>query len=310
MKKLVLIPLSVLAVIAATLLLNSATLDNGTVASNCNYTYENGNTTPHQSYLPQLPSELYFCGEELPIDRDDVRESIDREIMTNTFWHNNTMLMYKRIGRYFPIIEPILKQYNVPNDIKYLCVAESSLSPTIKSPAGAVGLWQFIESTGKEMGLEINDEVDERYNIERSTRAACKFLLHAYEKLGSWQLVAASYNGGMTRVLKNMQNQRQNKYYDILWSEETSRYVYRIIALKLILENPQQYGFNLTDADRYKPYEVDTCYVDSIIDDWVDFCEAKGITYKQLKTLNPWLRQTYLHPKQGKPYKVLLPKKN
>lgn len=306
MKKLVLLPLSISAIFIAALLLHSATPDNGNAAN----TDVEGNTAPHQSYLPQLPDKLYFCGEELPMDRDDVRESIDREIMTNTFWHNNTMLMYKRIGRYFPVIEPILKQYNIPDDIKYLCVAESSLSPTIKSPAGAVGLWQILETTGRELGLEINDEVDERYSVERSTHAACKFLLHAYEKLGSWQLVAASYNGGLTRVLKSIQTQRQNKYYDILWTEETARYVYRIIALKLILENPQQYGFNLTDADRYKPYAVDTCDISTAITDWVDFCESKGITYKQLKTLNPWLRQTYLRNSRSKTYKILLPKSN
>ena len=305
MKKIILIPLTISAVLVAFLFFGGAKPSDEN-AQNAEDADASATFVPHQSYLPQLPKTLTFCGETLPLDRDDVLESLDREIMSNTFWHSNTMLMYKRIGRYFPVIEPILKQYNIPDDIKYLCVAESSLSPTVKSPAGAVGLWQFMESTGREYGLEVNDEVDERYNVELSTRAACKFLLHAYEKLGSWQLVAASYNGGLTRVMKNMQTQRQNRYYDILWAEETARYVFRIVALKLILENPQNYGFNLNESDRYKPYAVDTCSVDYSIDDLVDFCESKNMTYKQLKTLNPWLRQTSLRNYRKKTYKVLI----
>lgn len=263
---------------------------------------------PHSTYLPEIPSEMTFADEKVPLERTDVYESLDREMLSNTFWHTNMILILKRATRYFPIIEPILKENDIPEDFKYLCVAESNLVPTAKSPAGAVGLWQIMDKTGKELGLEINDEVDERYHIEKSTKAACVFLKKAYKVLGSWALVAAAYNGGQSRVTKNISSQKQNNYYDILWSEETGRYVYRIIALKIIMNNPQQYGFNVTDNDGYSQYNYTEVKTDTTIADIAQFAIDNQSTYKYLKILNPWLRQNKLTNTKRKEYTILIPK--
>lgn len=263
---------------------------------------------PHMTYLPEFPKEMSFANEKVPLDRQDIQEALDREILSNTFWHTNTLLILKRRARIFPEIEKILKECGVPDDFKYLCVAESNLSPTAKSPVGAAGLWQIMEKTGKELGLEINDDVDERYNFEKSTRAACQYLKKSYRALGSWTLVAAAYNGGQGRVTKNMETQKQNNYYDIVWVEETSRYVFRILALKLIMSNPQLYGFNLSDADSYrstKYYEVKT---DTTIADIAQFAIDNKTTYKAIKTLNPWLKQNKLTNPKRKEYTILVPR--
>lgn len=270
---------------------------------------KNTQTTPHITILPPMPKKLDFCGENVPLERNDVWESLDREILTNTFWHTNTQLIIKRSGRFFPIIEPILKEEGIPDDFKYLCVIESNLMTTAKSPAGAVGLWQILETTGKELGLEVNKDIDERYNIIKSTHAACKFLKKAYEKFGSWTLVAAAYNGGQGRVSRNIATQKQNNFYDILWAEETSRYPFRIMAVKLIMENPKDYGFNISEKDFYKPYETYTINVDTTINDLAQFAIDKETTYKMLKTLNPWLRQNIMPNKSRRNYLITLPKK-
>lgn len=263
---------------------------------------------PHTTYQPVIPTSLSFCGEEVPLNRSDVYESLDREMLSNTFWHTNTMLVLKRSKRFFPIIERILSEYKIPNDFKYLCVAESNLMPLAKSPVGAVGLWQIMSTTGKELGLEINDEVDERYNIEKSTIAACKFLQKSYNSLGSWTLVAASYNGGLARVNKNISTQLQKSYYDILWVEETGRYVYRILSLKVIFENPRKYGFNLDETEYYEPYEYTEIKVDSTITNFAQFAIDNKTTYKGLKNLNPWLRDTKLTNAKRKTYTIQIPK--
>lgn len=263
---------------------------------------------PHMTYLPEFPKEMSFANEKVPLNRPDVQEALDREILSNTFWHTNTLLILKRRARLFPEIEKILKECGVPDDFKYLCVAESNLSPTAKSPVGAAGLWQIMEKTGKELGLEINEDVDERYNFEKSTRAACQYLKKSYRALGSWTLVAAAYNGGQGRVTKNIETQKQNNYYDIMWVEETGRYVFRILALKLIMNNPQLYGFNLTDTDSYhstKYYEVKT---DTTIADIAQFAIDNKTTYKAIKTLNPWLKQNKLSNPKRKEYTILVPR--
>lgn len=265
------------------------------------------NGLPHQTCLPIVPSELSLFGENIPLNRQDVYESLDREILTNTFWHTNFILILKRSQRIFDIIEPILKEEGVPEDFKYLAVAESSLVPTIKSPAGAVGLWQILESTGKELGLEINDEVDQRYDIELSTRAACKFLKRSFDSLGSWMLVAAAYNGGQARVNKQMSSQYQKSYFDILWAEETARYVFRIAAFKVILDSPSDYGFLLTDDVKYVSYPCRVMMFDGSIADIAQFAIDNGTTYKALKNLNPWLRQNKLTNAKKKEYKILIP---
>lgn len=264
---------------------------------------------PHQTYLPQLPDTLSFAGETVPLERIDIYEAFDREIITNTFWHTNLILVMKRSARYFPIIEPILRECGVPDDFKYLCVAESSLVPTIKSPAGAVGLWQILESTGKELGLEINDEVDERYDIQKSTRAACTFLLHARETYNwSWTLLAASYNGGKNRVAKNLSQQQQSDYYNTLWGDETGRYVFRILAFKALMNDPQTYGFMLEEKELYQPYEYEEIVVNQGIEDIAQWAIDHGTTYKAIKTLNPWLRKNKLTNARGKEYKILVAK--
>ncbi len=263
---------------------------------------------PHHTYLPTLPDSADFCGEKAPLHRADVREALDREMLTNTFWHTNTILVLKRATRYFPLIEPILAEFDVPDDFKYLAVAESSLMPTVKSPAGAVGFWQIMEATGKELGMEINSEVDERYDVEKSTRAACIFLRKSYEKFGSWTLVAAAYNGGQRRVESNCTTQKQSSYYDVLWSEETSRYVFRILAFKEIMQSPEKYGYFLTDSDLYPADDVRTDTICTSISDLAQYAIDRGTTYKTLKRLNPWLRQNSLTNAKGKTYLIRLEK--
>ncbi len=262
---------------------------------------------PHVTYMPALPDSADFCGERVPLERADVRESLEREFISNSFLHSQTALVIKRSTRYFPLIEPILREKGVPDDFKYLCVAESNLMPLVKSPAGAVSLWQIMEATGKELGLEVGTEVDERYHLEKSTRAACDFLLQAYQQFGSWTLVAASYNGGKRRVSNNLSQQKQTSYYDVLWGEETGRYVFRIIALKYIMQSPADYGFNLSESEFYmpEPFTVDT--VRSAVTDWADYAIEHGTTYKALKRLNPWLRSQSLTNAKGRTYLVALP---
>ncbi len=262
---------------------------------------------PHHTYLPVLPEKADFCGERVPLEREEIRESLDREILTNTFWHTNMILVLKRSGKYFPMIEKILAEQGVPDDFKYLCVAESSLNPLAKSPSNAVGFWQILETTGKELGLEINSEVDERYNIEKSTVVACEFLKKSYEIFGSWTLVAASYNGGKRRVSSNIRDQKQESYYDVLWAEETARYVFRILAFKEIMSAPEKYGYFLTGEDYYKPENYRTDTIKGAITDFAQYAIDNGTTYKRLKNLNPWLRQNYLTNARGKSYLVRIP---
>jgi len=262
---------------------------------------------PHNTFLPTIPDSITLFGENMPLSRQDVFESMEREILTNTFWHTNTLLVLKRSKRVFDIIDPILKEQNVPEDFKYLAVAESNLWVNSKSPAGAVGLWQILESTGKELGLEINDEVDQRYDIEKSTVAACRFLKRAYDSLGSWSLVAAAYNGGQGRVTKNKSNQLQESYYDLLWAEETARYVFRIAAFKIIMNSPSEYGFNINAEDIYEQYPSRDTVISTSIANIAEFAIDHNTTYKALKNLNPWLRQNKLTNARGRSYTVKIP---
>ena len=248
-----------------------------------------------------IPSKVDFCGEELPLNSKDIRERLDKEIIKNTYWHSSILLFYKRTGKYFPTIESILKKNNIPEDFKYLAIAESGLENVV-SPAGAKGFWQFMEKTGKEYNLEINNEVDERYHLEKSTQAACDYLKNAYQKFGSWTLVAASYNMGMYGLEKNLKRQNVTSYYDLLLNSETARYVFRIVAFKIILENPSIYGYNLNNTEKYSPLEFTSISVDSSISDFSRFSIARNINYKILKIANPWLRQKYLKNKNSKKY--------
>lgn len=244
---------------------------------------------PHETGVPDVPKSAAFCGEDVPLGRQYVYESLDREVIVNTFLHSNTLLILKRSGRIFPQIEPILEEMGVPEDMKYLCVAESNLVPTAKSPAGAAGLWQFMEGSARENGLRVTDDIDERLDVEKSTRAACRMLLSNYRVLGSWTLVAASYNGGLGRVRKVMAQQMQDSYYDLHWAEETRRYVFRIVALKTIMQNPSAYGFDVDGDDLYPPYEIETVTASTPIENLAQWAKDHGTSFRMLKELNPWI---------------------
>lgn len=258
------------------------------------------------AYQILLPDSLSFANEKVPLKYFDVRESLDRELQLNTYWHSQTLLLLKRANRFFPIIEPILKEKGIPDDFKYLAVAESALAQEV-SPAKAVGFWQILEKTGLELGLEINKEVDERYSIEKSTRAACNFLQKSYNKFGSWTIAAATYNFGRNGIDRQIDRQKNESYYDLVLGDETGRYLYRILAFKVILENPQKYGFVLKQKDLYPPLKYSYVEVDTAITNIARFAEHFNTNYKMLKTFNPWLRDNYLPNKSRKKYQIQIP---
>ncbi len=249
-----------------------------------------------------------FAGEKTPLHIYDVKERMDRELLINVNLHSSTILIIKRANKAFPIIEPILAKYNVPDDFKYLAVIESSLLNAVSS-AGARGVWQFMPETAREKGMEVTESVDERYHLEKSTEAACKYLLSAKEKFGSWTLAAASYNGGMNGITKQIEFQQVNNYYDLLLNEETSRYVFRILALKEIMKNPKLYGFELQPKDLYENLPTKKIEVDSTISDLAIFAKNQGINYKILKYHNPWLRDKKLDNPKKKVYQIEIPLK-
>lgn len=257
-------------------------------------------------YALQVPSYLDFAGERMPLENPDILERMDRELLVNTYWQSNGLLMFKRAQKYFPIIEPILAKHGVPDDIKYLAVIESGLT-NAKSPAGARGVWQILKGTGREYGLEVNDNVDERYHIEKATEVACKYLKKSKERLGSWTLAAAAYNAGNAGIKRRLDAQKVSTYYDLLLGEETGRYVFRIVALKEILNNPQKYGFNFRDKDLYNKIPTYTVAVDTAVTDFAKFSKDFGINYKILKIHNPWLREPHLNNKSRKEYLIEIP---
>lgn len=261
----------------------------------------------YRVYSLNIPEDLAFCGEAVPIFDQDVRERLDRELLVNTYWQSNSMLYHKRASKWFPVIEPILKANGVPDDFKYLAMVESGLTNVV-SPAGAAGYWQLMKSTAQEFGLEVNEEVDERYDVRKSTVAACKYLRSAYEKYGSWTLAAASYNMGMNGVEKQLKRQDANNYYDLLLNDETSRYVFRVLAAKEIIEHPTKYGFHYRLKDLYMPHETYTVKLDTAVKDFTEFAQRHKVNYKILKIFNPWLRQSYLTNKSRKTYEIHLPK--
>ena len=258
-------------------------------------------------YALNIPSDLNFAKEAIPLKNPDVLERMDRELLVNTYWQSNGLLMFKRANKYFPVIEPILKKNGIPDDFKYLAVIESGLQ-NATSPAGARGFWQIMKATGRENGLEINSNVDERYNLEKSTEVACQYLLKAKERFGTWTLAAASYNAGMAGIANRLESQGVNDYYDLLLGEETGRYLFRIIAIKEILNNPEKYGFNFRYKDLYNSIPTYKVEVDTAVTDFVLFSERFGINYKILKLHNPWLREPHLNNKSGKQYYIEIPK--
>jgi hypothetical protein len=267
---------------------------------------ENKNKVTKEGTSQFFPTSIDFAGEATPLQLADVRERLDRELLINANLDATTLLIIKRANRVFPIIEPILLKYGVPDDFKYLAVIESGLVNAV-SPAGARGIWQFMPETAKEKGMEVNEVVDERYHLEKSTEAACKYLLEAKAKFGSWTLAAASYNGGMAGVNKQITMQQVETYYDLLLNDETSRYVFRILALKEIMKNPVKFGFNVEINEMYVNLPSKVITVDSSIPDLASFAKSQGINYKILKIHNPWLRDKKLINQGKKRYEIQIP---
>ncbi|MGY6647806.1 lytic transglycosylase domain-containing protein [Wenyingzhuangia sp. IMCC45574] len=257
----------------------------------------------------KTPKNLLFAGERVPLEKIDIRERIDREFLVNTYWQSNGLLLIKRSEKFFPIIEPILAKHNIPQDFKYLAVIESGLQ-NVTSPAGARGFWQLMSGTGKEYGLEVNKNVDERYHLEKATEAACQYLLKAKEEFGSWTKAAASYNIGMSGLRRRMEAQKVNSYYDLLLPDETARYLPRIIAVKEILSKPYDYGFSYDKNDLYKLPTSTTVEVDTAISNIADFAIHFNSNYKELKILNPWLRENKLNNSSKRLYKIKIPRQN
>lgn len=255
-----------------------------------------------------FPVAVDFAGEQAPLQISDVKERFERELLVNANLDATTLLIIKRANRAFPIIEPILAKYGVPDDFKYLAVIESGLVNAV-SPAGAKGVWQFMPETARENGMEVNETVDERYHLEKATEAACKYLLAAKQRFGSWTLAAASYNGGVTGVTRQIEMQKVTTYYDLLLTDETSRYVFRILALKEIMKNPSLYGFNVVPEELYQNLPVRKIEIDSTISDLATFALTQGINYKILKIHNPWLRDKKLLNSSGKKYVIDIPLK-
>jgi len=274
----------------------------------------NANSEPDENFpqgyrivSPEIPNYLEFAGEKIPTENFEVYERMEREFLSNTYWHSATILAIKRANRWFPVIEPILKKNNIPDDFKYLSVAESNLDNVV-SPAGATGFWQFMNEAGEKYGLEINSQVDERYDVEKSTEAACQYLRDSYNMFGSWIASAASYNMGQDGVKKQQERQKAKNYFNLVLNSETSRFVARIVSLKYILQNPEKYGFDIKNEVKYKPLEYSEVRLDSSVADLADYATSLGVNYFILKMYNPWLRNNYLSNKTKKIYTIKLPK--
>jgi hypothetical protein len=265
---------------------------------------------PPMTILPvhsvEIPETLDFANEGVPMGLFYVKESLDRELLVNTYWHSSSLMLFKRANRWFPVIEPILKKNGIPDDFKYLALIESGLQ-NVTSPAGAKGFWQFLKSTAREYGLEVNSGIDERYNVEKSTGAACRYLNDSYEKYANWTLVAAAFNAGNRRISEQLNKQKVETYYNLLLSEETSRYVFRILAVKTIFNNPESYGFQLKEEDLYPPIPTKTVTVTQTVHNLVDFANEHHITYKTLKYFNPWMLKDYLPNRSRRTYHIKIP---
>lgn len=255
---------------------------------------------------PEIPAEITFCGEQIDLTRYDIHENYDRELSGFTYSHSTTMLLIKRANRYFPVIEPILKANGVPDDFKYLAVIESQLEPRAQSGAQAVGMWQLLEPTAKQFGLTVTATVDERCDVEKATVAVCKYVKAAYVKYQDWVAVAASYNGGMGRISGELSRQDADKMLDLWLNSETTRYVYRAMAVKQIFEAPYKYGFILKAQDLYKPIGCKEVTVSGNIDDLSAFAKQKGVTYADLRRFNPWMNDRKLIT-GGKTFTVKIP---
>ena len=290
-------------VIVSILFYNAVSLDKVDVIN------DNDQTNTHENYkikALELPKNINLAGERVPLEIPDVKERMDRELLVNTYWQSNGLRLMKRANKYFPIIEPLLKKYGLPDDFKFLALAESGFTDET-STAGAAGMWHFMKKTGREFGLEINNNVDERYHIEKSTKVAAEYLIKSKERFGSWTLAAAAYNAGNYGVAKRLETQQVSNYYDALLPDETERYVFRILALKEIINNPKKYGFLLEEKDLYTLPKTYTVKVDTAISNITSFAKGYGLTYKEFKIYNPWLRENKLNNKSRKLYEIKIP---
>lgn len=296
------IVLSILAIVGEILICASSREDSEEVL-------QRAISNNYRIYSPILPDTMSFAGEKVPLSTYYVHEGLDLEVITNMYRHSSTMLYFKRANRYFPIIEPILKKNGIPSDFKYLCVIESGLT-NATSPAKAQGFWQFIPSTGANYGLTVNDEIDMRNNLTASTEAACKYIRSLYNKFHSWTAAAAAYNCGENGLARRISKQSTDNYYDLWLNSETSRYVYRILAMKLIMQNPQKYGFHLRQCDLYPPIPTRAATLSGQNVDLYEFARTNGTSYKMLRMLNPWIQTDVLKNKSNQKYMVQLPIKN
>ncbi|MEI6764143.1 MAG: lytic transglycosylase domain-containing protein [Bacteroidota bacterium] len=306
MKKTTLFLTGMILVVAASILV-LCTANRTKNDTDPNQEYRDATSRFYKIFTVEIPRSLDFSGEKVPVDKFYVRESLDRELLVNTYWHSNTLLMFKRAFRWFPVIEPILKTNGIPDDAKYIALIESGFENTA-SPAGASGFWQLMKSTAESYGLEVNAEVDERYSVEKSTAAACKYLKTAYGKYKNWTLAAASYNMGMKAVDDAMAAQQATTYYDLYLNKETIRYVYRILAVKAIFQNPVKYGFYLRKCDFYPQIPANIVTVDSTVENWAAFAIKNNSNYRVLKEMNPWILKNSLINKNRKKYDVKFPK--
>jgi hypothetical protein len=301
--------LSIIAIILASLAIaGEAFIFSTQKESNSDATLSRAIRAGYHVYAPPLPDTLYFCGERVPLNIFYVRESLDREVVSNMYFQSSTLFIIKRANRVLPTIERILKEEKVPEDMKYLCVIESGLQ-NVTSPAGAGGYWQFMKSTGQKYGLEISDEIDMRNDLEASTRAACRYLKELKRRFGGWTEAAAAYNCGENGLQRRLERQQQKSYYDLLLNQETQRYVFRILALKLILQHPTDYGFTVRRCDTYPELKYTEVILSGKDVDLVQFAIDNGTTYKMLRILNPWLTTDKLKNKDGNTYTVRIPVK-
>ena len=301
MKKITRPLLLILIFILSIIFFNAGNISDKTLEKNTSSTYN--------IKALKIPNGLSFAGEKVPTELNDIKERMDRELLVNTYWQSNGLLLIKRAHKYFPLIEPLLKKYGIPDDFKYLAVAESGLENN-SSPAGAAGFWHFLKSSAKEYGLEVNQNVDERYNLEKSTKVAAEYLKKSKKRFGTWTLAAAAYNAGNARIARNLKKQQVTNYYDLLLNSETSRYVFRIVALKEVLSNPRKYGFEFEEDDLYNLPDIKTVKVDTVITNIASFAKKFKTNYKELKLNNAWLRENKLNNKSRKLYKIKIPNSN
>lgn len=256
---------------------------------------------------PEVPTKVTFAGKTIDLDPTHMWERLDRELTAMSYTHGNTLLVLKRANRYFPVMKSILRSEGVPEDLVYLAAIESTLNPRALSPAKAAGMWQFIPGTAKEYGLEVGTEVDERYDIEKATRAAARYLKNAYSRYGNWESVAASYNGGMARISNELASQQVDSAYDLWLADETMRYMFRLLAMKMIMENPDRYGYLIRADQLYQPMDYKEVEVSTPVEDWPQWAKDHGIDYMTLRENNPWIRAKSLTNKSGKTYRVKIP---